>query len=261
MGRKPNRVKRPITIEALPLASSIWHESVPRWLLDGVIRGLLHLIPPGINEKTHFSVLHNIIWLEKVLIFPFSIHPQEQLKWTDNDKQEAVTKLLESLKHKPNGKPPDHDKYTYLNHAVMISEYLDAKCFPFRSSNPHHQFLWLNQFLPDLLLQMKQTYCTDSCRHVTRPPQKERFEAWHEAKHLTVGTLQYQILAYHHGVKYATAYKWINFTPAKVRHHEGGIPKSRLWPITGSESTDEWKITAMTNLALHTLHDFGVRLP
>ncbi len=260
MGRKPNRVTRPLRIEALPLANTIWHDSVPRWLLDGIIGGLLHLIPPGKNEKTHSHILQNLIWLDKVLIFPFSIHPQEQLKWTDNDKQEAVTKLLESLKRKPNGKPPDHEMNTYFEHAVMINDYLEAKSFPFQSSNPHHQFLWLNKFLPDLLLQMKQVYCTDSCRRVTRPVQKDRLEVWREDKHLTVGTLRYEILAYHHGVKYATAYKWINLK-AKLRHDECSIPKSRLWPITGSETTDEWKIIAMTNLAIHTLHHFGIRLP
>jgi hypothetical protein len=238
-----------------------WGTTPPGWLLQGMIEGLLSYTP----EKKRGNIKDVIRAIRQYLAFPFEIHPEERLRWTDAQKQEAVALVLQNTWF-PKGMLSNHRQVVFVRHARMTDLFLRSQAFPYaaqknatRTQENDTKIRWLREHLPVLLAQLKATPCTCG-RPITKLPTDDQFHSWEANRRLSVGTLVYQILAYHHKTEYATIYKQLN--PKKSRSQPSNIPlDKRLWNITPDMPMDQQLMVHRTNWGLKFLESFGVKLP
>lgn len=238
-----------------------WGTTPPGWLLQGMIDGLLSHIP----LKKRDNIRDVIQAIRQQLAFPFEIHPEERLRWTDTQKQEAVALILQSIRL-PKGMPSDHNEGVLVRHASMAGLFLHSMQFPYSAKNNatrtqenDNKIRWLNDHLPVLLAQLKATPCTCDLP-ITKLPSDDQFHLWEANRRLSEGTLVYQILAYHHKTEYSTIYKQLN--PKKSSSQPDHTPlDKRLWNTTPGMPRDQQCMVNRTNWGLQFLASFGVKLP
>jgi hypothetical protein len=244
-----------------PVPGNPWQKTVPRWLFKAAVDGLLsHVahIPGGKRRDLDTILKGRLQFIFAAVVFAFEVHPQERLKWTEVMKRDAV-KMILAHQEAQKGQPPDHTALSYGPQASLVQKYLYSNEFPFTARNSQLKLMWLEKHLPKLLGEMRRFGCTEWCPRITSPPNRNHLEKWRDEKHLSQGTLLYEVLGHHHRVKYATAYKWISKKP--VRHALPEQSRDRMWTISESMSLEEWHIALMTNVGLRYLQVYNVPLP